>query len=577
MRSNTEKYLSIRNYLIENAENYDKVRSEFKWPQFDTFNFVTDWFDYLADHPDFAQSEALVICEEDGTSCRRTYKDLAERSRQLARWLTDQGVKRGDRMMLMLNNQVELWEFLLACVRAGIVINPATVMLGDVDLQHRVEDAKISWVVANDRDAAKFDNVAGDFTVIQIQDGKPHQTAHPTLFYSDSHNAEAEFELSEPTRADELSFIYFTSGTTSRPKLVQHTHTSYAVGHLTTVFWLGLKPHQVQLAIGAPGWAMHVYANFFGTWIVGGTVLIYNYTRFNPKALMAIMDEEGVDSFWAPPTVWRMLVHSDLSSLKNPPAQLIGGGEPLNPELLNTVKRGWGQEIRDGFGQTETTGLITNTPGQLIKPASMGRPMPGVEIVLKDPVSGEIGDTGEICVKMDPRPVNVTVGYENAPDKNAEIFRDGYYHTGDIARKDKDGYFFYIGRADDVFKASDYRVSPFELESVAIEHPAVAEVAVVPSPDPLRLVVPKAYIGLAPNWEPTAETAESILKYCRENLAPYKRIRRVEFCEMPKTVSGKIRRVALREREQKIHAQEGAEAKEGSIEYSEEDFPNLKG
>ncbi|WP_018025098.1 AMP-binding protein [Corynebacterium ulceribovis] len=574
--STTEQFRQARDLLVRHRNDYDAAREHFEWPRFSHFNFALDWFDQLAADPETANREALVITEIDGSSTRRTFAELSTRSDQLANWLLGIGAQRGDRVMLMLNNQVELWESMLAAIKAGLVLNPATAMLGAADLQDRVERAEVKWVIANPEDAAKFDDVEANITVIQVGDEAPAQQAHRTLAYSDSHSAPSEFTPTQPTAADETLMLYFTSGTTSRAKLVEHTHTSYPVGHLTTMYWIGLEPGDVHLNVAAPGWAKHAWSNFFAPWIAGATIFLYNYNRFDAAALMAKMDEEGVSSFCAPPTVWRMLVQADLTHLKNPPKKLVAAGEPLNPELINTVKRAWGTDIRDGFGQTESTLQIANTPGQAVKPGSMGKPLPGMDVVLIDPATGEIGDTGEICLRTDPRPVGLTPGYYADPDKNADVFVDGYYHTGDIAERDENGYISYIGRADDVFKASDYRLSPFELESVVIEHPAVAEVAVVPSPDPIRLAVPKAYVALAPGQEPTAETAESILKYCFDNLAPYKRIRRLEFYELPKTVSGKIRRVDLRKREVEIHAGDGGETK-AATEYADSDFPNLRG
>ncbi|AKK04114.1 AMP-binding protein [Corynebacterium epidermidicanis] len=572
----TEKFRTARNVLIKHQENYEAARAEFEWPRFEEFNFALDWFDELAREPENADREALVIIETDGSETRRTFSQMSERSNQLANWLVSQGVQRGDRIMLMLNNQVELWESMLACIKAGFVLNPATAMLGTADLQDRTDRAGVKWVIANGEDAAKFQEVDGDFTVIQVGDSPDAQTAHPTLRYADSFSADVVFTPTQPTRADETLLLYFTSGTTSKAKLVEHTHTSYPVGHLSTIYWIGLTPHDVHLNVAAPGWAKHAWSNFFAPWIAGAKIFIYNYTRFDAAALMDTMEREGVTSFCAPPTVWRMLAQADLSRMKTPPVKLVAAGEPLNPEMIATVERAWGTTVRDGFGQTETTLQIANTPGQKVKPGSMGRPLPGMDVVLKDPVTDEIGNHGEICLRIDPRPVGLTPGYFGDPDKNAETFRDGYYHTGDIAEMDEDGYITYVGRGDDVFKASDYRLSPFELESAVIEHPAVAEVAVVPSPDPIRLAVPKAYVALAAGFEPSAETAESILKHCREALAPYKRIRRVEFYELPKTVSGKIRRVDLRKRETEIHAADGG-ATSVSCEFADTDFPELKG
>lgn len=576
MTTVTEQFQAARDLLVSYQTDYEAARSNFEWPRFEHFNFALDWFDHLATVEDSKDREALVICETDGSSTRRTFAEMSARSAQLANWLEAQGVQRGDRVMLMLNNQVELWECMLACIKAGFVLNPATAMLGAADLQDRTDRANISWVVANAEDAVKFQDVTGDFTVIQVGDEPEAQSAHPTLRYSDSFTGSEVYTPKQETKADETLLLYFTSGTTSKAKLVEHTHTSYPVGHLTTMYWIGLAPGDVHLNVAAPGWAKHAWSNFFAPWIAGATIFLYNYARFDAAALMDKMEEEGVTSFCAPPTVWRMLVQADLGRMKTPPKKLVAAGEPLNPELISTISKAWHTDVRDGFGQTETTLQIANTPEQKVKPGSMGRPLPGWEVVLKDPATDEIGDTGEICLKIDPRPVGLTVGYFNDPDKNAEVFRDGYYHTGDTAERDEDGYIFYIGRADDVFKASDYRLSPFELESVVIEHPAVAEVAVVPSPDPIRLAVPKAYVALANGYEPNAETAEAILKHCRDGLAPYKRIRRLEFYELPKTVSGKIRRVDLRKRETEIHSADGGETT-ASTEFADSDFPSLKG
>ncbi|AWB83710.1 AMP-binding protein [Corynebacterium liangguodongii] len=576
MNPTTEQFKAARDRLAGLSTDYEAARQAFEWPRFEHFNFALDWFDHLATEASTRERDALVIADADGSILRRTFAELGQRSAQLANWFESVGATRGDRVMIMLGNQVELWETMLACIKAGLVINPATAMLGHADLQDRTERAGISWVVTNASNAEKFGAVRGDFTLIQVDGDSPAQSAHPTLCYNDSVAAPLEYTPKCPTRADESLLLYFTSGTTSKAKLVEHTHTSYPVGHLTTMYWIGLTEGDVHLNVAAPGWAKHAWSNFFAPWIAGATVFLYNYERFDAPGLLAIMDAEHVSSFCAPPTVWRMLVQADLAQIKHPPTKLVAAGEPLDPELISTIERAWGTRVRDGFGQTETSVQIANTPGQQVKPGSMGRPLPGFTVALIDPETNKEGDTGEICLKLDPRPVGLTPGYFREAEKNAEVFRDGYYHTGDTARRDADGYIFYIGRADDVFKASDYRLSPFELESVVIEHGAVAEVAVVPSPDPIRHAVPKAYVALAPGFEPSAGTAAEILKHCRDGLAPYKRIRRLEFFELPKTISGKIRRVELRAREVEIHAADGG-ATTAPTEFADADFPELKG
>jgi acetyl-CoA synthetase len=328
------------------------------------------------------------------------------------------------------------------------------------------------------------------------------------------------------------------------------------------MYWIGLRPGDVHLNISSPGWAKHAWSCFFAPWIAEATIFLYNYTRFDPAALLDQLRERQVTSFCAPPTVWRMLINADLSGGPGSLREVIGAGEPLNPEVIEQVKRQWGLTIRDGYGQTETSAQVGNVPGVTVKPGSMGKPLPGVPVVLVDPMTrmpvDGVGE-GEICLDLSAHPLPLMTGYQGDQARNAEAMADGYYHTGDVASIDEDGYITYVGRTDDVFKASDYKISPFELESVLIEHPAVAEAAVVPAPDPVRLAVPKAYVVLAAGWAPDADTAGAIFGWCRDRLAPFQRIRRLEFAELPKTISGKIRRVELRNRE-------------AGEEYREEDF-----
>jgi acetyl-CoA synthetase len=343
------------------------------------------------------------------------------------------------------------------------------------------------------------------------------------------------------------------------------------------MYWLGLQPGDVHLNISSPGWAKHAWSNFFAPWLAEATVFVYNYARFDAAALLGQLRTEGVTTFCAPPTVWRMLINADLSGGPGALREAIAAGEPLNPEVISQVEKHWGRTIRDGFGQTEMTAAIANTPGQPVVAGSMGRPLPGVPVVLVDPLTGVVVDgvgEGEICLDLSAGsggPLTLMTGYQGDPQKNADAMAGGFYHTGDVAARDENGYITYIGRTDDVFKASDYKISPFELESVLIEHPAVAEAAVVPAPDAVRLAVPKAYVALVPGFEPTAETAESILRYAREHLAPFLRVLRLEFFELPKTISGKIRRVELRQRENEV---EGARP---AGEFRDDDFPGLKG
>ncbi|WP_372346434.1 AMP-binding protein [Streptomyces sp. KL116D] len=557
----TQQFRTARDFLLQHAQDYETAYEGFAWPRPDRFNWALDWFDVIAEGNG---RTALHIVEEDGREITISYGEMSVRSDQVANWLRAQGVGAGDRILLMLGNQQELWMTMLAAMKLRAVVIPATPLLGSADLRDRIERGRAAHVIVRAEDAAKFDDVPGDYTRIAVKD----TGADPVPGWLDfddvfTSGTSAHFEPDGDTRADDALLLYFTSGTTARPKLVEHTHVSYPVGHLATMYWIGLRPGDVHLNISSPGWAKHAWSNFFAPWNAEATVFLYNYTRFDAGRLMAAMDRAGVTSFCAPPTVWRMLIQADLTQLRTPPREVVAAGEPLNPEVIEQVKRAWGVTIRDGFGQTETAVQVSNSPGQLLKSGSMGRPSPGFKVELLDPVTGRPGaDEGEISLDLSAHPVGLMVGYHGDPERTAEAMAGGYYRTGDIGSRDEDGYLTYVGRADDVFKASDYKISPFELESALLEHEAVAEAAVVPAPDELRLAVPKAYVVLAEGYEPGPDTAKLLFEHSRAVLAPYKRLRRIEFGELPKTVSGKIRRIELRE----------ATAKGSAAEYREEDF-----
>ena len=550
---------AARDLLLRHREDYAAAREQFAWPELTEFNWALDWFDPLAAGND---RPALWIVEEDGSEGRWSFAELSRRSDQVAGWLRTQGVRAGDRLVLMLGNQVELWEMLLAAAKLRAVVIPATSLLSPTDVRDRMARGRARHVVATAAATAAFAGVPGDYTRIAVGGAVPGW-----LPYADAYTAGAPFSPDGVTRATDPLLLYFTSGTTATPKVVEHTHASYPVGHLSTMYWIGLQPGDVHLNISSPGWAKHAWSNVFAPWNAEATVFLFNYARFDAPRLLREMDRCGVTSFCAPPTVWRMLIQSDLRQLARPPRSVVAAGEPLNPEVIEQVRAAWGVTIRDGFGQTETTVQVANTPGQPVKPGSMGRPLPGYAIELLDPLTGKPADDGEICIDLAQRPLGLMTGYAGDPERTAEAMRDGYYHTGDVGSRDADGYITYVGRTDDVFKASDYRISPFELESVLLEHEAVAEAAVVPSPDPLRLAVPKAYVTLVAGWPADARTAAAILQHSRDNLAAYKRIRRLEFAELPKTISGKIRRVELRG--QAALAAQGARP---PGEYRDEDF-----
>jgi acetyl-CoA synthetase len=580
------QFRSARDLLLSARTDYDRAMDTYAPPRRSDFNWALDWFDRVAADTTTGARVALKVVEADRTSHSLTYAEMSARSSQVASWLSSLGATKGDRLLLMLGNQVELWETLLACIKLGVVVIPATTLLTSADLNDRVERGRVGHVVVASTDVDKFDHVNGDYTRIAVGEPVPGWTA-----YGESLSAATGFApkgAAEPAGGDDTMLLYFTSGTTAQPKLVEHTHLSYPVGHLSTMYWIGLQPGDVHLNISSPGWAKHAWSSFFAPWNAEATILVVNQPRFDAATLLQTMADESVTTFCAPPTVYRMLIQQDLApwrarlSLR----EMVGAGEPLNPEVIQQVQDGLGIVIRDGFGQTETTAQVGNSPGQEVVPGSMGRTLPGYDVVLLDPATGEerLGDgaEGEICLRLSGpggRPVGLMVAYQGDDERTLESMRDGVYHTGDVASRDARGYITYVGRADDVFKASDYRISPFELESVLIEHPAVAEAAVVPSPDATRLAVPKAYVVLAPGYSPTPQTAESILAYARKNLAAYKRVRRIEFAELPKTISGKIRRVELRGREEVAHgADAGADAstRSSQMEFWESDFPGLK-
>jgi acetyl-CoA synthetase len=562
VNDSTLAFHAARDLLFAHRENYETAVAQFQWPRLTHFNWALDHFDGIAagNH-----APALHIVEEDGSQCVRSFAEMSARSNQVANYLRGLGVRRGDRLLLVLGNEVALWESMLAAFKLGAVVIPATALLTAADLEDRIVRGRVRHVIAGSAHAPKFAQVAGDYTRICV--------GPATAGWQDFRLSEAcadTFVADGDTLATDPLLLYFTSGTTSKPKLVLHTHQSYPVGHLSTMYWLGLRPGDVHLNISSPGWAKHAWSCLFAPWNAGACVFLHNVARFNALGLLNTLAQHGVTSLCAPPTVWRMLIQEDLAAFRSrlQLREVIGAGEPLNPEVIDQVRNAWGLTLRDGFGQTETTAQIGNSPGQKVKPGSMGRPLPGYQVALLDADDRE-SDEGEVCLRLDPRPLGLMQGYEDSAEKTGEVMRGGFYRTGDVAMRDSEGYITFVGRADDVFKASDYRISPFELESVLLEHPAIAEAAVVPSPDPIRLAVPKAFVVLAAGHAPSRALAAEIFAFTREQLAPYKRVRRIEFTrELPKTISGKIRRVDLRKGEV-VAASQTARAAD---DYSADDF-----
>jgi len=552
------RFVELRDRVLQDGLQPEDASRLFNWTSPARFNWVNDYFDRMARDN---EAPALRVVNDSGIDQVRSFATLARRSHQVANFLTAQGVSAGDPVLVMLGNVTALWEVMLAIIRLGAVMIPTTTLIQRDELEDRLTRGAVRAIIAEHQFTTRFDGLAATAIRVCVGGNVSHWST-----YEDSASC-AEFSPPVSTAADALLLLYFTSGTTTKPKLVAHTHSSYPIGHLSTAYWIGLRRGDLHLNLSSPGWAKHAWSCFFAPWNAEATVLAYQYERFSAVALLDQLVRCRVTTLCAPPTVWRLLIQQDLRRWPVSLREVVGAGEPLNPEVIEQVRHAWGLTIRDGFGQTETTAQIGNPPGAKLKPGSMGRPLPGYDIVLLD-AEGRVGDEGEICLPLVPRPVGLMRDYLDQPEKTAEAMRDNLYHTGDIATRDADGYLTFVGRADDVFKSSDYRISPFELESILIEHPAVAEAAVVPSPDPMRLSVPKAYISLTDGSAPDASTARSILEFVRARVSPFKRIRRLEFADLPKTLSGKIRRAELRQ----LETARGSPAMRREHEFWEEDF-----
>jgi acetyl-CoA synthetase len=549
-------FLDARDLLLRHRTDYAAAMREFRWPVLGPFNWALDYFDHLP-----GAATALWLVGE--TDEKLTFGMLRARSNQVANYLRALGIRRGDRVLVLLPNMRQLWEAMLALMKLGAVAIPATTLLAEADLKDRFERGRIRHAIVPGALTPRFEQLAGAYTKIAIG-GAPGWRR-----FEDAYDQAESFAPDGETGADDPLLLYFTSGTTAKPKMVLHSHQSYPVGHLSTLYVLGLQPGDVHLNISSPGWAKHAWSCFFAPWNAGASVMALTQPRFDATETLDILVRCHVTTFCAPPTVWRILVQQDLSAWRVRLREALSAGEPLNPEIIAQVERAWGLTVRDFYGQTETTALIGNTPGQAIVPGSMGRPLPGYRMQILDESESEAAE-GEIVVALAPRPLGLMQGYQQ-DDGTLGPVAGSHYRTGDTGTKAADGRITYVGRTDDVFKSSDYRISPFEIESALIEHEAVAEAAVVPSPDPRRLVVPKAFVVLASGRSPDAATARDIFARLRSRLAPYQRVRRIEFADLPKTISGKIRRVELRQRE----AEQRGSGVRGAAEFWEEDFPDL--
>lgn len=563
-----KEFLAARDFLL-NASNYREARLGFKWPKMESFNWASDYFDTLCDR---CSNPALLYVDGTGAERKVSFQALKETSNRAANFLRARGLTKGDRVLLMLPNCVELFEIFLGAMKSGCVIIPASTLLTVDDIKDRIARGKVKCIFTNRELAEKVDEAfpKGPSPLLKVVLG---EEARDWITYGEVSNEPSDFRSTDVFATDDPLLIYFTSGTTAKPKLVLHTHGSYPVGHLTTAYWIGARKGDLHYNVSQTGWAKYAWSSLFGAWNAEATSLLYNYPgRFEPKHVLEVVEKYRVNTLCAPPTVWRFLILENLKKYHFALTQLVSAGEPLNPEIIHRVKDSTGLTIREGYGQSETTLQVGVFPGIDVRPGSMGVEAPGCHIEILNDDFNPVRPKTDGMVAIQVRPQNapgLMAGYIDPPEKNREVFVGDWYLTGDLASRDADGYFWFVGRADDVFKSSDYRISAFELESELMVHPSVREVAVVASPDPLRGYVPKAFVALKPHVAPSKDLALELFKFVREDMAPYKRPRIMQFTpELPKTVSGKIRRTELRKMESDLR--DHNQRSDG--EYFESDF-----
>jgi acetyl-CoA synthetase len=540
-------------------DSYEDFQKNFTIRVPDSFNFAFDVVDvYAAEQPD---KRALVWCDDHGNDRSFTFADLKHYSDRAANMFREFGIKKGDHVMLILKGRYEFWFCLLGLHKIGAIATPATHMLTAKDIKYRVERASIPMIIS----------VADDGLVEHIEEGQ-RQTGgmvrHKLLlgepregwvdFRAALEQASPDFERPGGTKAtcnEDISLAYFSSGTTGYPKLVHHDMV-YPLGHiLTASYWQNNTDDGLHYTVADTGWAKVVWGKIYGQWICGSAVFVYDYDKFNAANMAAMAARYGVTTFCAPPTIYRFLIKEDLSQYDFSGLQYcVVAGEPLNPEVYERFKKYTGLKLREAYGQTELVVTIATWPWMEPKPGSMGKPAPIYDISLLngDGRPCEVGEEGEIVIRTgEQRPFGLFTGYYRDEAMTAEVWHDGYYHTGDMAWRDEDGYFWFVGRADDVIKSSGYRIGPFEVESALIEHPAVMECAITGVPDPDRGQVVKATIVLSRGFEAGQALMEELQNHVKAVTAPYKYPRIIEFVpELPKTISGKIRRVEIREKDQ---------------------------
>lgn len=541
-----------RSVTAMNMTDYEEARRSFALEVPDRFNYTADVIDRWA-ATDPAKLALIAVAPDGLTASRHTFGELAERADRTATWLASLGIGKGDRVFVQLPRIVEWYDVLLGCFKLGAVPMPGTTLLTARDIEHRINAADAVAAVTDAAGADRVDQAANACpslrTRISVGVDRPDWDR-----LEPGRDSAAAGAVSADTAADDPLLIYFTSGTTAHPKMVLHTHASYGIGHeITARFWHDLGPDDVHWTVSDTGWAKAAWGKLFGQWRIGAAVLMWNVVgKPDLDRMLRIIGEQGVTGFCAPPTIFRAFAQMglsayDFSSLRH----TTSAGEPLNPEVISVWREATGLDIYDGYGQSETVALVANYPCLPVKPGSMGKPTPGFDVAIVDDDGSVVpdGTEGHIAVRTEPRPVGLFAEYWRDPDRNAEVFRHGWYYTGDRATRDEDGYIWFVGRADDVILSAAYRIGPFEVESALIEHPAVAEAAVVGKPDPDRGQIVKAFIILAPGHEGSDELVAEIQDHVKTVTAPYKYPREIEFVdELPKTISGKIRRVELRDR-----------------------------
>src|SRR5438105_5927464 len=536
---------------LHNMTDYEKTVREFQLEVSERFNFARDVIGRWAQNPEKLAMHWLGAAGEER---RLTFAEFAERSDRFARVLQGQGVRPGDRVMVQLPRVPAWWEVLLGCFKAGAVAVPGTVLLTPKDIHYRTTLAEGVAYVCDADNAAKVDQVKAECpslkTLIQV-DG---EAKDGWLDYERVMSAAERGFATVDTRASDPALIYFTSGTVGNPKMVLHTHASYPIGHVITGrFWLDLRPDDLHLNLSETGWAKAAWSSLFAPWSQGAALFIQDARgKFNAGETLQLLQSYPITTFCAPPTAYRMLVLEDLGRYRMALRHCVGAGDPLNPERIAPWERGTGLTIRDGYGQTETSLLCASFPPLEVKPGSMGKPAPAHDVAVIDEDGKPLpyDSEGDIAVRVKPeRPVGLFKEYWRNPEATAKCMRGDWYVTGDRAYVDGDGYFWFVGRADDVIISAGYRIGPFEVESALVEHAAVAEAAVVGKGDPTRGTIVKAYVILAPGHDASDALAVELQEHCKKVTAPYKYPREIEFVsELPKTISGKIRRVELRQR-----------------------------